>query len=148
MEATDLGRASTGVAMGWPQVGIVRRDIAEGHATPSADSELVDQAHYGENVELLGESGDWRYVQGADHYFGWARLDDLAVLTGFAERYVVAVLLADVRDAPREDAEVIARLPAGTSVPPIVAASTGWFYRRMAGGSHRAEETRTSPYGK
>lgn len=107
--------------MVWPSVAIVRRDVVELRAMPSGDSELVDQAHYGENVEVLGESGDWRYVQGADHYFGWARLDDLAVLTGFAERYVVAVLLADVRDAPRHDAAVIARMPAGTSVPPIVA---------------------------
>jgi cell wall-associated NlpC family hydrolase len=104
-----------------PPVAIVRRDVADLRVAPSADSELVDQAHYGENLEVLGESGDWRYVQGADHYFGWARLDDLAVLTGFAERYVVAVLLADVRDGPRPDAAVIARMPAGTSVPPIVA---------------------------
>jgi len=107
--------------MVWPQIAIVRRDVADVRAMPSADSELVDQAHYGENVALLGESDDWRYVQGADHYFGWARLDDLAVLTGVAERHLIAVLLADVRDAPRRDAEVIARLPAGTSVPPIVA---------------------------
>ena len=107
--------------MVWPQTAIVRRDVADLRAMPSADSELVDQAHYGENVAVLGESDDWRYVQGADQYFGWARLDDLAVLTGLAERHLVAVLLADVRDAPRQDAEVIARLPARTSVPPIVA---------------------------
>jgi len=104
-----------------PDVAIVRRDVADLRAMPSADSELVDQTHYGENVQVLGESDDWRYVQGADHYFGWARLDDLAVLTGRAERYMVAVLLADVRAAPRADAEVIARLPAGTGVPAIVA---------------------------
>jgi len=107
--------------MVWPQTAIVRRDIADLRAMPSADSELVDQAHHGENLAVLGERDDWRYVQGADHYFGWARLDDLAVLTGFAERRLVAVLLADVRDAPRRDAEVIARLPAGTGVPPIAA---------------------------
>jgi gamma-D-glutamyl-L-lysine dipeptidyl-peptidase len=117
--------------MVWPDVAIVRRDVAELRAMPSADSELVDQAHYGENVALLGESGDWRYVQGADQYFGWARLDDLAVLTGFAERYVVAVLLADVRDAPRHDAAVIARMPAGTSVPPMVASE------EQPDGTHR-----------
>ena len=131
MAATDLVRASTRVAMVWPDVAIVRGDVADLRVLPSPDSELVDQAHYGENVEVLGESADWRYVQGADHYFGWARLDDLAVLTGFAERYVVAVLLADVRDAPRADAEVIARLPAGTSVPPIVASE------EQPDGTHR-----------
>jgi cell wall-associated NlpC family hydrolase len=107
--------------MVWPHVAIVRRDLAELRATPSKDSELVDQAHYGENLAVLGESDSWRYVQGADQYFGWVPLDDLVLLTGYPERFVVAVLLADVRDAPRADAEVIARLPAGTNVPAILA---------------------------
>jgi cell wall-associated NlpC family hydrolase len=114
-----------------PQVAVVRRDVADLRAAPSEDSELVDQAHYGENVSVLGESGEWRYVQGPDQYFGWARLDDLAVLTGFAERYLVSVLLADVRDAPRHDATVIARMPAGTSVPAIVGSE------EQSDGSHR-----------
>ena len=107
--------------MVWPNVAIVQRDIADLRAAPSEKSELVDQTHYGENLAVLGESDDWRYVQGPDQYFGWLPLDDLAVLTGYAERFVVAILLADVRGAPRADAEVIARLPAGTSVPAIVA---------------------------
>jgi cell wall-associated NlpC family hydrolase len=107
--------------MVWPAVAIVRRDLADVRAAPSADAELVDQSHYGENVAVLGERGDWRYVQGPDQYFGWLPLDDLATLTGYAERFVVAVLLADVRDAPRSDAEVIARLPVGTGVPGILA---------------------------
>jgi SH3-like domain-containing protein len=107
--------------MVWPHVAIVQRDLADLRAVPSADSELVDQAHYGENVAVLGESNGWRYVQGPDQYFGWLPLDDLALLTGFPERFVVAVLLADVRDAPRATAEVIARLPPGTSVPAILA---------------------------
>ena len=107
--------------MVWPYVAIVQRDIADLRAAPSGKSELVDQAHYGENLAVLGESDDWRYVQGPDQYFGWLPLDDLAVLTGYAERFVVAILLADVRGAPRADAEVIARLPAGTSVPAILA---------------------------
>jgi gamma-D-glutamyl-L-lysine dipeptidyl-peptidase len=105
----------------WPHVALVRRELAGLRAAPSADSELVDQAHYGENVAVLGEREDWRYVQGPDQYFGWIQLDDLALLTGYAERFVVAVLLADVRDAPRADAEVIARFPAGTTVPAILA---------------------------
>jgi gamma-D-glutamyl-L-lysine dipeptidyl-peptidase len=112
--------------MVWPQTAIVRRDVADVRAMPSEDSELVDQAHHGENVAVLGEKDAWRYVQGADQYFGWAHLDDLAVFTGYAEKHVVAVLLADVRDAPRADAELIARLPAGTSVPKSTASPDGW----------------------
>lgn len=109
-----------------PETAIVRCDVADLRALPSADSELVDQAHYGENVAVLGESDDWRYVQGADQYFGWLHLDELAAFTGYAEGHVVALLLADVRDAPRSDAAVIARLPAGTSVPANVASADGW----------------------
>jgi cell wall-associated NlpC family hydrolase len=115
--------------MVWPQTAIVQRDVADVRARPSADSELVDQAHHGESVAVLGERDSWRYVQGADQYFGWLHLDDLAVFTGYVERHVVAVLLADVRDAPRGEAEAIARLPAGTSVPasPASPASpAGW----------------------
>jgi gamma-D-glutamyl-L-lysine dipeptidyl-peptidase len=112
--------------MVWPAVAIVRRDLADVRAAPSADAELVDQSHYGENVAVLGERDDWRYVQGPNQYFGWVHLDDLALFTAYVERHVVAVLLADVRDAPRDDAEAIARLPAGTSVPATVASPDGW----------------------
>jgi gamma-D-glutamyl-L-lysine dipeptidyl-peptidase len=124
--ATDLVRASTRVAMVWPHTAVVRRDVADVRVMPAAGSELIDQTHYGENVVLLGESDAWRYVQGADQYFGWAHLDDLAVFTGFAEKHVVAVLLADVRDTPSSGAEVIARLPAGTSMPASEASPEGW----------------------
>jgi hypothetical protein len=110
----------------WPHAAVVRRDVADVRAMPSAGSELVDQTHYGEHAALLGESDAWRYVQGAHQYFGWVHLDDLAVFTGFAEKHVVAVLLADVRDTPSTEAEVIARLPAGTSVPPSEASPEGW----------------------
>jgi hypothetical protein len=112
--------------MVWPQTAVVRRDVADIRATPSAASELVDQAHYGENVVLLGERDEWRYAQGGDHYLGWAQLDDLAVFTGYAERFLVAVLLADVRDAPRSDAAVIGHLPAGTSLPNGEPRGDGW----------------------
>ena len=115
----------------WPDVAIVQCGLADLRAAPSPDSELVDQSHYGENVAVLGEHDDWRYVQGPDQYFGWLPLDDLAILTGYAERFVVAVLMADVRGAPREDAPVIARLPAGTSVPAIVSSM------EQADGSYR-----------
>ena len=134
MAATDLVRASTRVAMVWPQTAVVRRDVADVRALPSADSELVDQAHYNENVTLLGESGDSRYVQGSDQYLGWLHLDDLAVFTGYVERHVVAVLLADVRDAPRADAEVIARLPAGTTVPESASGLDGWRETHLGPG--------------
>jgi cell wall-associated NlpC family hydrolase len=120
--------------MVWPQTAIVRCDAADVRAMPAGDSELVDQAHYGEKVQVLGESADWRYVQGDDQYFGWTHLDDLAIFTGYEERNVVAVLLADVRDAPRIDAQVIARFPVGTSLPASAASRHGWHEIHLGPG--------------
>ena len=105
--------------MVWPHTAIVQRDIADLRAAPSTESELVDQPHMGENVRVLGEDGDWRYVQGPDQYFGWVPVDHLDVLSGYGEAFVVAVLLASIRDAPRSNAMVIARLPTGTLIRPM-----------------------------
>jgi gamma-D-glutamyl-L-lysine dipeptidyl-peptidase len=104
-----------------PYIALAQRDIVDVRAEPRHDAELVDQAHFGENFTLLGERDDWRYVQGPDQYFGWVAAGDVAVMTGTAERYEVAVLLGDVRVAPRRDAQVIARLPVGTHIPPVQA---------------------------
>jgi gamma-D-glutamyl-L-lysine dipeptidyl-peptidase len=112
--------------MVWPETAVVRRDLADVRAMPTVEAELVDQAHYGEKVALLGERDEWRYVQGTDQYFGWVALDDLAIFTGYEKRHVTTVLLADVRDAPRADAPVIARLPAGTAMPASEARPDGW----------------------
>jgi cell wall-associated NlpC family hydrolase len=149
--ATDLVRASTRVAMVWPPTAIVHRDIVDLRADPRADSELVDQAHLGENLRVLGEVGEWGYVQGTDQYFGWAALADLDVMTGYGEAFVVAVLLADVRDAPKVNGEVISRLPAGTLIRSIYTSiqqpdgtprrlehqhPAGWRETRLGRGRH------------
>ncbi|HEV8534979.1 MAG TPA: C40 family peptidase [Candidatus Limnocylindria bacterium] len=102
---------------------IVQRGVIDLRGEAREDSELVDQAHFGENLRLLGEDGAWRYVQGADQYFGWALAADLHVMTGYGEAYYVAVLLADVRERPDPGAEVVARLPAGASIPEIRASA-------------------------
>jgi len=124
--------------MVWPRIAIVHRDVADVRAEPKAESELVDQVHFGENAHVLGEDRDWRYVQAADQYFGWIRADDLDVMDGYGEAFVVAVLLADVRDAPRTDAEVISRLPTGTLVRPRIEDQQpgGWRYTRLGRGRH------------
>jgi hypothetical protein len=49
------------------------------HLEPRVDSELVDQAIFGEVLTVLGEDGEWRYVQGPDLYFGWCDVNDLKI---------------------------------------------------------------------
>jgi cell wall-associated NlpC family hydrolase len=126
------------VSMVWPRIAIVHRDIVDLRAEPKVESELVDQAHFGENVRVLGDHGDWRYVQAADQYLGWTRVDDLDVMDGYGEAFVIAVLLADVRDAPRTDAEVLSRLPAGTLIRPRSEDEqpVGWRLTRLGRGRH------------
>src|SRR2546430_2115757 len=105
--------------MVWPHTAIVQRDIADLRAAPSTESELVDQPHMGENVRVLGEDRDWRYIQGPDQYFAWGPVHHLDVLSGYGEAFVVAVLLASIPDAPRSNAMVIARLPTGALIKPL-----------------------------
>src|SRR5688500_4193268 len=105
--------------MVWPHRALVQRDILDLRGDPRADAELVDQAHHGESVRLLGEHGEWRYLQAEDQYFGWASSGDLGTLSVYGESHYVAVLLADVREAAEPLAEVLARLPVGTHVPRI-----------------------------
>ena len=126
-------RASTRVAIVAPPVAIVRRDVADVRVAPSTDSELVDQAHYGENVALLGESGDWRYVQGFDQSSAGSISMTSPRSPVTSNRHVVAVLLADVRDAPRGDAEVIA-VASGTTVPESASGPDGWRETHLGPG--------------
>jgi cell wall-associated NlpC family hydrolase len=98
------------VSMVRPPQALVNRGFADLHADPDPGSERVDQAHYGERFTLLGREDEWFYVQGPDHYFGWIWAEHLDEV-GPAERRIVSVVAADVRNAPTEAAPVIDRLP-------------------------------------
>lgn len=108
-------RPAIRVAMVAPPRAVVTSGVAPLRAEPSEASELVDEAHFGEPLTLLGERGAWRYVQGPDLYFGWIELAHLAPLDE-PDRSLVAVPLALVRAAPREDAPVVDALPAGAAL--------------------------------
>jgi cell wall-associated NlpC family hydrolase len=105
------------VAMVAPPRGLITVGIADMRAEPDVRSELVDQAHLNEQVTVLGGRSDWRYVQGADQYFGWVRTDQLFEIPGPNSDGIVAVLLADVHERASRTAPVIERLPAGTRPP-------------------------------
>ena len=98
------------VAMVRPPQALVNRGVTDLRADPDDDAELLDQAHYGERFALLGREGEWLFVQGVDHYFGWLRADHLDEI-GQPERRIVGVVAADVRSAPTDAAPIIDRLP-------------------------------------
>lgn len=105
------------VAMVRPPIGTVRCGLLPLRAEPAADSELVDEAQFGETLTLLGERGEWRYVQGTDGYFGWCEAGELTLDTD-TRGARIGVPLAVVRAAPRDDAEPIDELPAGVAFDP------------------------------
>jgi hypothetical protein len=50
---------------------VVLRPAANLHAEPNADSEVVSQAIYGANLEVIEDKNNWSRVRGADEYMGW-----------------------------------------------------------------------------
>jgi len=103
--------------MTWPHRAVVRQALVDLRASPGHDAELVDQAHWGEHVRVLGAEGDWRYVQGEDLYFGWCTRASLYQFTKYGRNAVVTVILAPVRERPAPASAVIAELPCGALVP-------------------------------
>jgi cell wall-associated NlpC family hydrolase len=102
-----------------PPKALITVGIADIHAEPANESELVDQAHLTEMVTVLGERNDWRYVQGPDQYFGWVRSDQIFEIPGSNSIGIVAVLLANVHEGESRASAVVERLPAGTRPPQI-----------------------------
>ena len=60
----------------WPAVlcaanFVVLRPTANLHTAPSADAEVVSQAIYGTNLEVIENRNNWSRVRTADDYAGW-----------------------------------------------------------------------------
>jgi hypothetical protein len=121
--------AATRVAMVRPPTARVTAALADLHAKPDDASELVDQAHVGEVVTVLGESADWGYVQGVDQYFGWLRRQLIRKDSHPSRQIVVAVLSAPLRLQPDAAGEVIGAVDAGVGGYDF---TRGWM--RCAGG--------------
>lgn len=122
---------ATRVAMVRPPRAYVSHPIADLHAQPDAASELVDQARSGEALTVLGESGDWAYVQGEDGYFGWIQQQLFRKDTHPSRQILVARHHAPVRREPIESSEVIGEVDAGVVSDVVqqgyVRCANGWL---------------------
>jgi hypothetical protein len=118
MEAAQLARPRTRVAMVAPQRLSVTRGFVDVRAEPRDEAELVDQMHYGESAAILVRRSGWAFIQADDHYFGWipeaAAAAQPVTHIGFR---IVSLALADVHQAPDAASQVIERVPVGTWVP-------------------------------
>ena len=119
MALADLatGHARSRVPMVRPRQVAPIAALADLRAEPRDESELVDQSSYGEWLTVLGERGDWLWVQGDDHYFGWIARTATSPLQ-IGSRQVVGVLRAEVRAEPDPSLPPVALLPAGTVLMP------------------------------
>ena len=62
----------------------VVQPVADMHATPTADSEVVSQAIYGKNVDVLEQRDGWGRVRTADNYTGWMTMAALRTDRSYA----------------------------------------------------------------
>jgi cell wall-associated NlpC family hydrolase len=127
---------ATRVAMVRPPVARVTGILADLRAQPDGSSELVDQAHAGETLTVLGDSGEWAYVQGEDRYFGWIRQQLIRRDPHPSRQLLVAVHHAPVRREADAGSPAIGEVGAGVAGDEQRA---GWM--RCAGGWVAATDT-------
>ena len=60
-----------------PSVAVVIEPVANMYSAPSADSDVVSQALYGNSVELEEEKEGWARIRTPDEYSGWMQLTAL-----------------------------------------------------------------------
>ena len=130
---------ATRVAMVRPPRGMVNRGIVPLRVRPDDGAELVDEAHFGEELTRLGEDGGWSYVQGSDLYFGWIPTARVPNIADPPDQWVVAVPFARARVAASDDADGYDELPAGT--PLIWKQPHGEWWQIAPEGWLRVDET-------
>jgi len=64
--------------------------VANMYSQPSAESDVVSQAIYGANVDLIEQNGAWAHIRTADDCAGWALLSALRVGRSYATQGRVA----------------------------------------------------------
>lgn len=56
---------------------VVLRPVANMYSKPSTDADVVSQAIYGANVQVMEQREGWAHVRTADDYTGWIALPEL-----------------------------------------------------------------------
>lgn len=84
LSATGFGKA------------VVIVPVANMYSSASEDADVVSQAIYGSDVELLEETSGWARVQTNDQYTGWMRLEDMRHLGPTDSEYAASGRVAHV----------------------------------------------------
>jgi cell wall-associated NlpC family hydrolase len=79
-----------------PSTVVVITPVANMYSAASDESDVVSQAIYGSNVEVLEENGSWAKVRTSDQYQGWMRLQDARRLEPSQASYATSGRVAQV----------------------------------------------------
>jgi hypothetical protein len=81
---------------------VVLRPVANMYSRPSADADVVSQAIYGANVQLMEQREGWANVRTADDYTGWIPLAELRPGPPYAASSRVAEVMSQFAHIYRE----------------------------------------------
>ncbi|HEX3747129.1 MAG TPA: NlpC/P60 family protein [Bryobacteraceae bacterium] len=73
---------------------VVLKPVANMYSHPSEDDDVVSQAIYGANVQLMEQHDAWARVRTADQYTGWIPLSELRSAAPYAESGKIAEVMS------------------------------------------------------
>jgi len=116
---------------------VVLKPVANMYSGPSEDVDVVSQAIYGANVELIEQREGWAHVRTADEYTGWIPLAQLRPRAPYASSGRAAEVMSQFAHIYRER-DVTKHAPLLT-VPfetklEVTAVSSGWIEVRLPDG--------------
>lgn len=82
--------------------GVVLRPVANMYSHPTEDADVVSQAIYGANVQLMEQKEGWAHVRTADDYTGWIPLAQLRPGAPYATSGRVAEVISEFAHIYRE----------------------------------------------
>jgi hypothetical protein len=81
---------------------VVLRPVANMYSRPTEDADVVSQAIYGANVQLMEQREGWAHVRTADDYTGWIPLPQLRPGPPYAASGRVAEVMSQFAHIYRE----------------------------------------------
>jgi hypothetical protein len=92
---------------------------------PTFGMPLSSELHYGTELEVLDEKGNWVFTRQMDGYLGWAYRPYLGEGLAPTVTHLVLAPVVELRTAPDETSDVVTRIMSGTGVV-VEETNVGW----------------------
>lgn len=122
---------------GQAEIAVVTQPVANLHRRAEAQSDVVSQATYSTNVEVLQRKGKWRRVRMPDRYEGWITATSIRVRAPYAITNAVMVdnLFASVyRETDITKHAPVLTLPYGSALELVREIDARWLEVRLVDG--------------